>query len=395
MKTDIKTLLERGVSDVIVRKELEAKLKSGKKLRIKLGIDPTGSDLHIGHGVVLRKMRHFQDAGHQAILLIGDYTARIGDPTGKSETRVMLTEDQIKENMKQYIKQASKILDKKKLEVRYNSEWFSKMTMAEILNLVAKKTISQIMQREDFKNRLKNDQDISMVEVLYPIMQGYDSVMLDADVELGGTDQLFNMLVGRDLQKSYNSKTIQAVITIPILEGLDGIEKMSKSLDNYIGLTESPKEIFGKTMSVPDDLIVKYFELATDVPTGEIEAIKELMENGENPRNFKIQLAKELVTLYHSKEIALKAEEDFVNQFQKKEIPNDIKTKKLKESNWLLTDLLAETGMTSSKSDARRMIEQGGVKVDGKKIADIGDKIDLTSEKLLQVGKRKFLKVST
>ena len=395
MKPDIKTLLDRGVSDVIVRKELEKKLASGKKLRIKLGIDPTGSDLHIGHGVVLRKMKHFQDAGHQAILLIGDYTARIGDPTGKSETRVMLTEEQIEKNMKQYIAQASKILDPKKLEIRYNSEWFSKMTMGDILNLVSKKTVSQIMQREDFKNRLKNDQDISMVETLYPIMQGHDSVMLDADIELGGTDQLFNMLVGRDLQKSNKSNTIQDVITVPILEGLDGVEKMSKSLNNYIGLTEAPGDIFGKTMSIPDELIIKYFELATDLSTGEIQAIKELMEKGENPRNFKVQLAKELVTLYHSEEEAEKAEQDFINQFQKKETPTDIETKKLKEANWLLTDLLAETGLTSSKSDARRMIEQGGVKVDGNKIGDIGDKIDISSEKLLQVGKRKFLKVRT
>ncbi|MBT3865158.1 tyrosine--tRNA ligase [Candidatus Peregrinibacteria bacterium] len=392
---DNKTLLERGVADIIVRKELEKKLESGKKLRIKLGIDPTGSDLHIGHGVVLKKMRQFQDAGHQAILLIGDYTARIGDPTGKSETRVMLTEEEIKKNMKDYIDQASKILDADKLEIRYNSEWFEKMTMADVLNLVAKKTISQILQREDFKNRFKNEQDISTAEILYPIMQGYDSVMLEADVELGGTDQLFNMLVGRDLQKAYESKTIQDVMTVPILEGLDGVEKMSKSLNNYIGLTESATEIFGKTMSTPDELIIKYFELATDIPAGEIEADKELMANGENPRNFKVKLAKKLVALYHDEAAAEKAEQDFINQFQKKEVPDDIPEKKLKESNWSVIDLITETGLTSSKSEARRMVEQGGVKVDGVKIADIGDKIDLSEEKLIQVGKRKFLKCST
>lgn len=393
MKIDNKIILERGVADVIVKADLQKKLDSKKKLRVKFGIDPTGSDLHIGHGVVLRKLRQFQDRGDTAILLIGDYTARIGDPTGKSETRVMLTEQQIKKNMEHYIEQASKILDLKKLEIRYNSEWFGKMNMADILGLTAKKTVAQMLQREDFKNRMKNNQDIAVTELLYPLMQGYDSVMLESDVELGGTDQTFNMLVGRDLQKSYNCKTIQDVITCPILEGLDGIEKMSKSLNNYIGFTESPHEIFGKTMSIPDTMIVKYFELGTGVSSEELEEIKQSLKDGENPRNLKVRLAKELVSFYHSKKFADEAEQEFINMFQKKELPDVIEEKKLKQSKWKLIDLLAETGLVSSKGEGRRMIEQGGVKVDQEKVLLVDTELDISGGKLLQVGKRKWLKV--
>jgi tyrosyl-tRNA synthetase len=395
MKIDNETLLERGVAEVIVKKDLEKKLASGKKLRIKLGIDPTGSDLHIGHAVVLNKLRQFQERGDTVILLIGDYTARIGDPTGKSETRVTLAEEQIKENMKHYIEQASKIIDIKKAEIRYNSEWFDKMTMADILELTAKKTVMQILQREDFKNRTKNDQDISMTEMLYPIMQGYDSIMLESDVEIGGTDQLFNMLVGRDLQKRFGHKTIQDVLTVQILEGLDGVEKMSKSLDNYIGITESPQSMYGKTMSTPDSLIIKFFELATDLPLEEVKKIEKALKEGKNPRDLKMQLARELVTFYHSKKDAEKAEQEFINMFQKKELPDEIDTKKLKKAKWNIVDLVAETGLVSSKSDGRRMVEQGGVKIDQEKVTDIKVEIDLSSEKLIQVGKRKFLKVKS
>lgn len=393
MKIDNKNILERGVVNVIVKDDLEKKLNSGKKLRIKLGIDPTGSMLHIGHGVVLRKLRQFQDRGDTAILLIGDYTARIGDPTGKSETRKMLTEEEIKKNMESYIEQASKILDVKKLEIRYNSEWFEKMTMAEILTLTAKKTVNQMLQREDFKNRFKNEQDISAVEILYPMMQGYDSVMLNCDVELGGNDQLFNMLVGRDLQKSFGKDVIQDVITGQLLVGLDGVEKMSKSYNNYIGLTESPKEMFGKTMSIPDSLIVNYFELATNVPLEEIETIKQLLKEGENPRNLKVRLAKEIVTLYHDSKAASDAEKEFIEIFANKGIPEDIETKTLKEKEYGLIDLLAETGLTTSKSEARRLIEGGGVKIDEEKISDIKAVINISKERLIQAGKRKFLKV--
>lgn len=393
MKPDIKTLLDRGTVEVIVRKDLEEKLKSGKKLRIKFGIDPTGSDLHIGHSVVLRKLRQFQDQGHTTILLIGDYTARIGDPTGKSETRVMLSEEQIKANMEHYVEQASKILDIKKLEIRHNSEWFGKMTMAQILELTAKKTVNQMLQREDFKNRFRNDQDISITELLYPMMQGYDSVMLESDVEIGGTDQLFNMMVGRDLQKRFQKTIIQDVMTLAILEGLDGVEKMSKSLNNYIGITESPKQIYGKTMSVPDALIIKYFELATSLSSEEIDKLKESLDQGENPRNLKMRLAKELVSLYHDKKSADQAEAEFIEIFANKGLPEDIPVQKFANKKMNIVELLSESKLVASKGEARRLIEGGGVRVDGNKVATHEEEIDLSTEKLLQVGKRKFLKV--
>ena len=393
MKTDNKTILTKGTAEVIIKEELEKKLSSKKKLRVKFGIDPTGSDLHLGHAVPLKKLRQFQDRGDTAILLIGDYTARIGDPTGKSETRVMLSEEKIKENMKHYIDQASKILDLQKLEIRYNSEWFSKMTMGDILNLTSHKTISQMLQREDFKNRMKNNQDISITELLYPIMQGYDSVMLESDIEIGGTDQTFNMLVGRDLQKAYNCKTIQNILTVPILEGTDGVEKMSKSLNNYIGITESAKDIFGKTMSIPDTLTVRYFELATDYSMEEIAKVKELLAKGENPRNLKVQLAKELVKLYHDESQAEKAEQEFINMFQKKQLPDEIEEKKLSQKKWKILDLLVEVGLVSSKGEARRMIDQGAVKIDQGKAESIDLELDITGGKLLQVGKRKWLRV--
>ncbi|MFA5948379.1 MAG: tyrosine--tRNA ligase [Candidatus Gracilibacteria bacterium] len=387
------TIISRGTVNVIVKEELIKKLESKKKLRIKLGIDPTGSMLHLGHAVVLRKLKQFQNRGDNVILLIGDYTARIGDPTGKSESRVMLTEDQIKKNMETYIKQASKILNIDKLEIRHNSEWFTKMNMADLLTLTAKKTVSQMLQREDFKNRTKNNQDIAITEFLYPLMQGYDSVMLKSDIELGGTDQLFNMLVGRDLQKDYEEKTIQDVITVPILEGIDGVEKMSKSLNNYIGLTESAKEMFGKTMSIKDEMIVKFFELATEVEDDEIEKIKKALKEGENPRNLKIKLAKEIVTLYHSKKDADDAEKEFIEIFSNKGIPEDIEIKKIKESKLNIIDLLVQTNLLTSKTESRKMIEQGAVKIDNEKIQSFELEIDLTKEKLIQIGKRKFLKV--
>lgn len=393
MKSDIKTLLDRGTVEVIVKEDLEAKLKSGKKLRIKFGIDPTGSDLHIGHSVVLRKLRQFQDQGHTSILLIGDYTARIGDPTGKSETRIMLSESQIKANMEHYVEQASKILDIKKLEIRYNSEWFEKMNMAQLLELTAKKTVNQMLQREDFKKRFKNDQDISAVELLYPMMQGYDSVMLNCDLEIGGTDQLFNMMVGRDLQKRFNCEKVQDVMTLGILEGLDGVEKMSKSLNNYIGVMENPKDMYGKIMSVPDNLIIKYFELVTSISTDEIDQLRKSLEAGENPRNLKMRLAREIVTLYHDSKAAEQAEKEFIEIFSNKGLPENIELKKLNKKTWNIIDLLAETGLTTSKSEARRLVEGGGVKVDGEKVKSVQEEIDISKEKLIQAGKRKFLKV--
>ncbi|MDP2642644.1 MAG: tyrosine--tRNA ligase [Candidatus Peregrinibacteria bacterium] len=393
MAKDNKNLLERGVVEVIVKEELEKKLNSGKKLRIKFGIDPTGADLHIGHGVVLRKLKQFQDRGDTAILLIGDYTARIGDPTGKSETRKTLTEEQIKENMKHYIEQASKILDLKKLEIRYNSEWFGKMNMAQILELTAKRTVSQMLQREDFKNRLKNNQDISITELLYPLMQGYDSVMLESDVELGGTDQTFNMLVGRDMQKNYGCKTIQDIITVPILEGTDGVEKMSKTYNNYIGFSESPKEIYGKAMSIPDNMIIKYFELATEISFEDLKTIEKALKQGENPKNLKMRLARELVALYHDQKSAETAEKEFTEIFSNKGKPEEIEEVKLSGKKHKLVDLLVETKLTTSKGEARRLIEQGGLKVDDEKVSDVNTELDISKERLIQAGKRKFIKV--
>ena len=385
----IKNILDRGVTDVIIRSELEKKLKSEKKLRIKFGIDPTGSDLHLGHAVVLNKLKHFQDAGHTCILLIGDYTARIGDPTGKSETRKMLSEADIRKNMQDYINQASKILDIDKLEIRHNSEWYGKMNMAEILELTSKRTVNQMLQREDFKNRINSGREVSVVEMMYPLMQGYDSVALDCDVEIGGTDQLFNMLVGRDLQKIYECKKQQNVITVPILEGLDGKEKMSKSLNNYIGLTESPKEIYGKTLSLPDELIVKYFKLATHLPLDQISTIEDQMKSGENPKNFKMQLAKELVSFYHDRNSAEAAEQEFQNIFAKGQIPTDIEEINLEKPNYNTVDLIVEAQLLTSKSEARRMVQQGAVKINDEKIEDINQEISITEKTLIKVGKRK------
>ncbi len=389
----MKNLLERGVVDVLVKKNLEAKIKAGKKLRVKLGIDPTGSELHIGHAVVLKKLREFQDRGDTAILLIGDYTARVGDPTGKSETRVMLSDEDINKNMKNYIEQAGRILDIDKLEIRYNSEWFSKMTMAQIIDLVAKKTVNQLLQREDFRDRYKNDEDVSVVEFLYPIMQGYDSVMLECDVELGGTDQIFNMLVGRDLQKRYNSKVIQDVVTMPILEGLDGVEKMSKSLNNYISVMDPPKEMFGKTMSIPDSMIIRYFELATMVDMDQVEKFRMMLEEGENPRDVKMTLARELVDFYHGGGEGDKAEKEFIQIFSEKGLPEDIEIKKMPKASYNIVDLVAETGLSPSKSEARRLVQGGGVKMNGEKVESIEKTVEIKEETLLQVGKRKFLKL--
>lgn len=390
---DIKTLLGRGTVDVTVRENIIKKLEAGKKLRIKFGIDPTGSALHIGHAVPLKKLRQFQDAGHTAILLIGDYTARIGDPTGKSETRTMLSEEDIQKNMKTYIEQASKVLNTDKLEIRYNSEWFGKLNMGEILEMVAKRSVQQMLHRSDFKNRFEKGEEISLTEFIYPVMQGFDSVMLESDIEIGGTDQLFNLLVGRDMQKGYDKKIVQDIITVPILEGTDGVEKMSKSFNNFIGLTESPKEIFGKTMSIPDELIIKYFELATNVSLEEIEEISNLLKSGENPKNVKMRLGKELVTLYHDAESGEKAAEEFNQIFKDKGVPQDIETLSLKQNEWNIVDLIIEAKFAESKGEARRLIDGGGVRINDEKIADTAQQINISEETILQVGKRKFIKL--
>lgn len=396
MNDPIAHLLERGASEVIVREHLEKKLRSGKKkLRIKLGIDPTGSVLHLGHAVVLRKMREFQDLGHTVIFLIGDFTARIGDPTGRSVQRKVMTDAEIEQNMKNYVAQASKILDIKKAEVRYNSEWLQGLSFKDLIVLASKVTYAQVAQRADFKKRIQSDADLSLQEFLYPIMQGYDSVALEADVEMGGTDQKFNLLMGRQIQERYDQDP-QDVFTCPILEGLDGKEKMSKSLNNYIALTDEPSEMYGKVMSVPDALISRYFELATDVSDEELKSIAAELKGGKNPRDLKMRLARTLVTMYHDAKAAAGAEEHFVKLFSKKEIPDEIEEVAVSQPKMSVTLLIRLVPSVKSNGEARRLIEGGGVRVNSKPLSDGTAMIEIPAKGeglLLQIGKRRFLRV--
>lgn len=392
MKSDLKTLLDRGTIEVIIREDLEKKLKSGKKLRVKLGIDPSGADLHIGHMVVIKKLREFQEAGHHIQLLFGNFTGQIGDPTDKLNARKPKTQAELEKNAKKYIEQAGKIIDTNKVEVVWNADWLGKLTFADVVKLAQSFTVQQMLHRDMYQERIKKNAEIYMHEFLYPLMQGYDSVALKSDLELGGTDQTFNLLAGRTIQKAYGQEP-QNVLTVPLLVGTDGKDKMGKSLNNYIGVTESPKDIYGKTMSIPDNLILSYFELATNISLEEIAGIKQALSEGENPRNIKMRLAKEIVTLYHNKKSAEQAEAEFIEIFANKGIPEDIPIKKLKKPKINIVELLAETQLTSSKSEARRLIEGGGVRVDGNKVASPDEEIDLSKEKLIQIGKRKFLKV--
>jgi len=390
MNPDI--LLNRGVIDVIVREELEAKLKKGEKLKVKLGIDPSGADLHIGHMVVIKKLHEFQQAGHHIQLLFGNFTGQIGDPSDKLSTRKPKTQEELEKNANKYLKQAGKILDTKNVEVMWNNDWLGKLTFADVVKLASTFTVHQMLHRDMYQERIKQDKEIHLHEFLYPLMQGYDSVAMKTDLELGGTDQTFNLLAGRTIQKAYDMKP-QSVLTVPLLVGTDGKNKMGKTTGNYIGVTESPKEMFGKTMSLPDDLIVNYFELATDISLEEIEEVKKALQEGENPRNLKVRLAKEIVALYHDTKSADQAEKEFTEIFANKGLPDEIDTKKLGKSKWNIVDLLAETGLTSSKSEARRLVEGGGVKLDSEKVSSIEEEIDISEERLLQAGKRKFLKV--
>ncbi|MBU1151857.1 tyrosine--tRNA ligase [Patescibacteria group bacterium] len=391
MKIDNKSLLNRSVVDVIVRKELEEKLASGKQLKVKLGIDPSGADLHIGHMVVIKKLREFQDAGHHIQLLFGNFTGQIGDPTDKLNSRPVKTKQELEANAKKYIEQAGTILDTDKIDVQWNADWLSKLNFADVVKLAQVFTVHQMLERDMYQDRIKKNNPIYMHEFLYPLMQGYDSVALKSDLELGGTDQTFNLLAGRTIQKAYG-QTPQNVLTVPLLVGTDGKEKMGKSLDNYIGVMESPKEMFGKTMSIPDELILNYFELATYTTLEDIAKVKEALEEGENPRNFKIKLAKAIIELYHDKTSADHAEKEFIEIFANKGLPEDIELKKLPKEKWNIIDLIAELGMTASKGETRRLIAGGGVKVDGNKIESIEAEINITEEKLIQIGKRKFIK---
>lgn len=392
-------LIRRGTSEIIPEEELvqkiEKSIKESKPLNIKLGCDPTRPDLHLGHSVVLRKLAQFQELGHQAILIIGDFTGMIGDPSGRNSSRPPLSFEEARENGKSYFEQASKILDRDKTKIVHNSEWLGKMTFEDVIKLSSKYTIARMLERDDFTKRFKNGIPISMHEVLYPLAQAMDSVAIQSDVELGGTDQKFNLLVGRDIQREFGMLP-QVILTMPLLVGTDGSEKMSKSLDNYIGISETAKEIYGKTLSIPDDLIYLYYVLATDASNKELNLIQKNLTNKEiNPRDIKRSLAKKLVEMYHSTEAAIEAEIEFDNIFIKKGIPDDIEEfsfdGSLKELD--IIDLIVSVGFAPSKGEARRLVAQGGVTLDGEKIADIKEVIKLDRTKILKVGKRKFIKL--
>lgn len=386
-------LLSRNIEEVIVKPHLEERLKKGEKLRIKLGADPTAPDLHLGHSVVLRKLKEFQDLKHKIVFIIGDFTAKIGDPTGRLKTRPALSDAEIKKNAETYFKQVGKILNIKKTEIRYNSEWFAKEGWSDVLKLVSKFTVARILERDDFAKRLKQGIDIGVHEILYPIMQAYDSVQVCADVEIGGTDQKFNMLTGRDLQRKLKFPE-QDVITVPLLVGLDGKEKMSKSKGNYIALFDSPNEMYGKIMSIPDNLIIQYFKLLTDVEAFEIKQMEEQLENSLiNPRDLKARLAREVVILYHGIDKALTAEKEFEKIFKKKEKPTKIPEIKIKEKKLRLVDLLLRVKLVTSKSEARRLISQGGVKIDSRIIKEWNQIVEVKPGMVIQVGKRRFMKI--
>jgi tyrosyl-tRNA synthetase len=385
----IKYLLKRAVAEIIVEKELVELLLSGKKLRIKEGLDPSSPDIHVGHMATLRKMRQFQELGHKIVIIVGDWTAQIGDPSGRSITRPMLTAEQVKINAETYLKQFFKIVDKDKTEVRFQSEWFGKFNLADVVRLTSKFTVAQFLAREDFNKRFKEEKPIAITELLYPLMQAYDSVAVQADVELGGTDQKFNFLVGRELQ-SMMGQHPQQCFMVPLLVGTDGVQKMSKSLGNYIGIAEPPETIYGKTMSIRDDLIMQYFELVTDVPEEELaEFRKQLESNTINPMTLKKRLASEIVTQLFSAKEAQEAGEHFIKTVQNKELPDEIKEFKINDDA-TIGRLLVDSGMASSRSEASRLILQGAVSIDGIKIIDINQHIG--KNVIIKAGKRRYLK---
>lgn len=409
--------LKKGTVDVIreedLKKKLERAAKTGKPLRVKLGLDPTAPDIHLGHMVVIRKLKAFQELGHTVIFLIGDFTGMIGDPSGKNVTRPPLSREEINANAETYKIQMFKLLDPDKTELRFNGEWMDKFSAADFVKLTAKTTVKQILERDDFTKRMNEEKPISLHELLYPLVQGYDSVALNADVELGGTDQKFNLLMGRNLQREFGQEP-QVIITTPLIEGLDGVNKMSKSLGNYIGITEPPGEMFGKVMSISDELMWKYYELLTDLSQSEISNLRSQIDAGENPRNIKVNLAKLIIRDFHSEDAANAAEEEFVKRFVQKDIPDEIENFHVVAGDYELIDMLLITGLAASKSEARRLIDQGGVRINGEKVANTDVSIQLAGtfqvifnrrsgaggeiflkdvlEITLQVGKRRFLK---
>lgn len=388
-------MIRRGTAEIVPEEELKQKLyrsiKQGHPLRIKLGLDPTAPDIHLGHTVVLNKLRQFQDLGHEVHLIIGDFTGRIGDPSGKSETRKQLTEEEVNANAATYKEQIFKVLDTSKTIIHFNSHWLMKLNFVDVLNLAGRYTVARMLERDDFSKRYKEGLPIGIHELMYPLMQGYDSVELRADVELGGTDQKFNLLVGRNLQKEYGFEP-QIALMMPILEGTDGIQKMSKSLGNYIGVNDEPYDMFGKVMSIPDNLIIRYFELLTRVSMEEIKSYQAGMAKGEmNPRDVKIWLAKKIITAYHSEEEADKAEERFKLVFSQRDIPDDIPVVQTSEQEVWLPKFMQENSMVESSSEGKRMLQQGAVKVNGEKQTD--ENLVLLDNMVIQVGKRKFLKI--
>jgi tyrosyl-tRNA synthetase len=391
---DIKEQLEiflRGTDEILPLKELEQKLEKSKTLKIKAGFDPTAPDLHLGHTVLINKLKMLQDLGHEILFLIGDFTAMIGDPTGKSKTRPPLSREQVIENAKSYTSQIFKILDEKKTTVVFNSTWMDKMTPMEFIQLSSKQTVARMLERDDFSKRYKAGQPISTHEFLYPLIQGNDSVVLESDVELGGTDQKFNLLVGRELQKQADQEQ-QVILTMPILEGLDGVQKMSKSLNNYIGIDDKPDEMFGKLMSISDELMWRYFELLSFKPMSDIDALKQEVDNGKNPRDVKFILAEEIITRFHTLELAQQAQQNFINRFSKNQIPDEMPEFEFNQG-LKIANILKDAGLTPSTSNAMQMMKQGAVKIDGEKITD-KDLIPNTGKAVYQVGKRKFARIT-
>ena len=388
-------LIKRGCDELLLEDELVEKLKRGKPLRIKAGFDPTAPDLHLGHTVLINKLRQFQDLGHEVLFLIGDFTGMIGDPTGKSATRPALTRDDVIDNARSYEQQIFKILDPEKTLVMFNSSWMGEMSSADLIQLAAKYNVARMLERDDFSKRYKSGQSIAIHEFLYPLIQGYDSVAMRSDVELGGTDQKFNLLVGRELQKQHGQEP-QVVLTMPILEGLDGVQKMSKSLNNYIGISDSPDDMFGKIMSISDELMWRYYELLSFRPLSEIAQFKSDIEAGTNPRDIKFLLAEELIARFHDSDSATQARENFIARFQKGAMPDDIPELTLNSDSGGLpiANLLKEAGLCSSTSESMRMLKQGAVKQDGERIDDKGLQIQAGTTAIFQVGKRKFAKVS-
>ena len=391
---EILQLLRRGAEEILLESDLERKLRRGKPMRVKAGFDPTAPDLHLGHTVLINKMRQFQDLGHEVIFLIGDFTGMIGDPSGKNVTRPPLSRDEIIENARTYEHQIYKILDPEQTIVMFNSSWMGEMNAAGMIELAAKHTVARMLERDDFRKRYTGNQPISIHEFLYPLVQGYDSVAMKADVELGGTDQKFNLLVGRELQKEYGQES-QVVITMPLLEGLDGVQKMSKSVGNYVGITDPPDEMFGKLMSISDDLMWRYFELLSFKPMAEIDKMKTAVQEGANPRDIKMEFAVEIVERFHDKKSAGNSKDEFINRFRHGQLPEDMPELEFTGGNdgAPIAQVLKQANLTSSTSEAYRMLDQGGIRVDGERISDRDTRLEAGNTYIVQVGKRKFAKI--